>query len=171
MQRLPLDNLKILALSGAQGITIFVSLWGTSLSKELNLHLSLRFVSGLYQVCLRSFSGPSQVFLWSFSGVFYYVVKTEPIKYFVLSSYLFCFAWSKSIHDINKQYYLMPAFHKSMTHKFSFTIMSMSRSSSFSVYVCPSTACVSFLQGHKMIKRLQFSSLFSFWNSRFNSWF
>ena len=53
---------KFLAPSGAQGVSLSVCLSvcpsGTSLSKALNLHLSLIVMS---QICLRSVSGQSHV--------------------------------------------------------------------------------------------------------------
>ena len=73
---------------GAQGVTLSVRLFGTKLSKALNIHLravwvslgqsqvSLRSVSGQTQVSLRSDSGQSQVRLRSLCA--YLVKQTEP---------------------------------------------------------------------------------------------
>ena len=70
---------KFLAPSGAQGVSLSVCLSvclsGTSLSKALNLHLSLIVLS---QICLRSVSGQSQVSLRSLCA--YFVRQTKPKK-------------------------------------------------------------------------------------------
>ena len=55
-----------LAPSGAQGVTLSVRLFSTSLSKTMNLHLIT--VIGLSQICHGSVSDLSQVSLGSVSG-------------------------------------------------------------------------------------------------------
>ena len=57
---------KFLAPSGAQGVTLSVRLFSTSLSKTMNLHLIT--VIGLSQICHGSVSDLSQVSLGSVSG-------------------------------------------------------------------------------------------------------
>jgi len=57
---------KFLAPSGAQGVTLSVRLFSTSLSKTMNLHLIT--VIGLSQICHGSVSDLSQVSLRSVLG-------------------------------------------------------------------------------------------------------
>ena len=61
---------------GAQGVTIFVRPSVVSLSKVLNLHLSLIVLSQICHVSLRSVSGQSQVSLRSLCA--YFIRQTEP---------------------------------------------------------------------------------------------
>ena len=79
-----------LAPSGALVVTLSVCLSGTSLSRALNLHLSLIDLSQVslsFPVSLRSVSGYSQVILRSVSGLSVITSSDRrSLKYFVLLS-------------------------------------------------------------------------------------